>query len=402
MSMSDTPRSERVHIAFFGSRNAGKSSLINAVTGQSLAIVSSSKGTTTDPVYKSIEILPLGPCVLVDTAGLDDEGELGHLRVEKSLEVLSKCDIALVVIDGETGATEADEDIIARIKSKKRPFLILLNKTDKIADPAALAQKLAKEFDAMTIPVSAVSGSGIKELKQALPGLLPEKTSEQYILEGVVKPGDVAVLVCPIDSAAPKGRMILPQQQVIRELCDLHCGALVCQVGELALMLNKLSAPPRIVITDSQAFKEVNEIVPGTIPLTSFSILFARYKGNLDQFLDGVKALNNLKDGDTVLIAEGCTHHRQKDDIGTVKIPRWLKEYTGKTLNLEYSSGVGFNSSLKKYDLIIHCGGCMLTRQAMLARLESARGNGVPVINYGILIACVQGILERVMAPFTK
>lgn len=402
MSMTDTPRSERVHIALFGNRNAGKSSLINAVTGQSLAIVSSSKGTTTDPVYKSIEILPLGPCVLVDTAGLDDSGELGGLRVEKSLEVLDKCDIALVVIDAGTGATADDAALIDRIKSKKRPFLILLNKIDTVAEPERQAQQLAERFDAMTIPVSALSGAGITELKQALPGLLPEHGVGKYILDGVVKAGEVAILVCPIDSAAPKGRLILPQQQVIRELCDLHCGALVCQVGELAGMLSKLSAPPAIVITDSQVFKEVNEIVPSHIPLTSFSILFARYKGNLEQFLEGIKALKSLRDGDSVLIAEGCTHHRQKDDIGTVKIPRWLKSYTGKELNLDYASGVGFSSSLKKYKLVIHCGGCMLTRQAMLARLESARMNGVPVINYGILIACMQGILERVTAPFIK
>lgn len=402
MSMSDTPRSERVHIAFFGNRNAGKSSLINAVTGQPLAIVSSSRGTTTDPVYKSIEILPLGPCVLVDTAGLDDIGELGEQRIEKSLEVLDKCDIALVVIDAETGATPDDAALVKRIKDKKRPFLIILNKIDLISGPEKLAHSLAEKFDVLTIPVSAVSGAGILELKNALPGLLPEKPAEKYILDGVVNAGDVAILVCPIDSAAPKGRLILPQQQVIRELCDLHCGALVCQVGELAGMLKKLSVPPRIVITDSQVFKEVNEIVPDDIPLTSFSILFARYKGNLAQFLDGIKALKSLKDGDAVLIAEGCTHHRQKDDIGTVKIPRWLKSYTGKELKLEYASGVGFSSSLNKYKLIIHCGGCMLTRQAMLARLESASASGVPVINYGILIACVQGILERVTAPFTK
>ena len=298
MSMSDTPRSERVHIAFFGNRNAGKSSLINAVTGQSLAIVSSSRGTTTDPVYKSIEILPLGPCVLVDTAGLDDVGELGELRIEKSLEVLDKCDIALVVIDAETGATPDDAALIKRIKDKKRPFLIILNKIDLISEPEKLAQSLAEKFDALTIPVSAVSGAGILELKNALPGLLPENPAEKYILDGVVSAGDVAILVCPIDSAAPKGRMILPQQQVIRELCDMHCGALVCQVGEVAEMLKKLSAPPRIVITDSQAFKEVNEIVPDDIPLTSFSILFARYKGNLAQFLEGIKALKSLKDGD--------------------------------------------------------------------------------------------------------
>lgn len=402
MSMSSTPRSERVHIALFGNRNSGKSSLINALTNQPLAIVSPSKGTTTDPVYKSIEILPLGPCVLIDTAGLDDEGELGKLRIAKSLDVLDKCDIALMVIDGETGVTGHDIELAANIRGRKRPLAVLLNKIDKIADADSAVKAATDRLGLPVIPVSAASGRGLAEVKNALPALLPDTGDDAQILDGIVNAGDVAVLVCPIDSAAPKGRLILPQQQVIRELCDAQCGALVCQTGELAAMLGKLSAPPRIVITDSQAFKEVSAIVPASIPLTSFSILFARYKGNLEQLTAGAAALKTLRDGDRVLISEGCTHHRQCDDIGTVKIPRWLKQLTGKELVLEYSSGAGFPEDLSHYRLIIHCGGCMLTRRAMLARLEKAAKSGVPIVNYGIMIACVHGILERAAAPLKK
>ncbi|MDD4818536.1 MAG: [FeFe] hydrogenase H-cluster maturation GTPase HydF [Victivallaceae bacterium] len=400
--MSSTPRSERVHIALFGNRNSGKSSLINALTNQPLAIVSPSKGTTTDPVYKSIEILPLGPCVLIDTAGLDDEGELGKLRIAKSLDVLDKCDIALMVIDGETGVTGHDIELAANIRGRKRPLAVLLNKIDKIADADSAVKAATDRLGLPVIPVSAASGRGLAEVKNALPALLPDTGDDAQILDGIVNAGDVAVLVCPIDSAAPKGRLILPQQQVIRELCDAQCGALVCQTGELAAMLGKLSAPPRIVITDSQAFKEVSAIVPASIPLTSFSILFARYKGNLEQLTAGAAALKTLRDGDRVLISEGCTHHRQCDDIGTVKIPRWLKQLTGKELVLEYSSGAGFPEDLSHYRLIIHCGGCMLTRRAMLARLEKAAKSGVPIVNYGIMIACVHGILERAAAPLKK
>ena len=402
MSMSSTPRSERVHIALFGNRNSGKSSLINALTNQPLAIVSPSKGTTTDPVYKSIEILPLGPCVLIDTAGLDDEGELGKLRIAKSLDVLDKCDIALMVIDGETGVTGHDIELAANIRGKKRPLAVLLNKIDKIADADSAVKTATDRLGLPVIPVSAASGRGLAEVKNALPALLPDTGDDAQILDGIVNTGDIAVLVCPIDSAAPKGRLILPQQQVIRELCDAQCGALVCQTGELAAMLGKLAAPPRIVITDSQAFKEVSAIVPSSIPLTSFSILFARYKGNLEQLTAGAAALKTLRDGDRVLISEGCTHHRQCDDIGTVKIPRWLKQLTGKELVLEYSSGAGFPEDLSRYRLIIHCGGCMLTRRAMLARLEKAAKSGVPIVNYGIMIACVHGILERAAAPLKK
>lgn len=402
MSMTSTPRSERVHIALFGNRNSGKSSLINALTGQNLAIVSPDKGTTTDPVYKSMEILPLGPCVLIDTAGLDDEGELGRLRVEKSLEVLDKCDIAVMVLDGPSGATASDLKLAAKIKEKKRPALAVLNKIDLVPDPVKMAQDAAAALDLAVIPASASRGDGLPEIKAALPRLLPDTDSQIALLDGLVEPGDLAVLVCPIDSAAPKGRLILPQQQVIRELCDRHCAALVCQTGELSAMLAKLAAAPKLVITDSQDFREVAKIVPDTVPLTGFSILFARYKGDLDQLLAGARAIATLEDGDRVLIAEGCTHHRQTDDIGAVKIPRWLKQLTGKELRLDYSSGVGFTSDARKYKLIIHCGGCMLTRQAMLARLEAAKLNDVPIVNYGILIACVNGILDRALSPLKK
>jgi len=397
--MRDIPRSERLHIALFGNRNAGKSSLINALTNQPLAIVSASKGTTTDPVYKSIEILPLGPCVLVDTAGMDDEGELGELRVAKSLEVLDKCDIALLVVDGETGATAADIKLAAAIKAKNRPVLAVLNKIDSAQNPLQLAQDTAKILDLGVIPVSAVSKQGITDLKNALPRLLPAADAPATVLGNLVQAGDLIMPVCPIDSAAPKGRMILPQQQLIREACDLRAAALVCQSGEVEEMLKKLVKPPKLVITDSQAFKEVAKVVPESIPLTSFSILFAQYKGDIQQLVAGARALQTLEDGDHVLIAEGCTHHRQQDDIGTVKIPRWLKHLTNKDLVLEYSSGVGFTQDVRKYKLIIHCGGCMLTRQAMLARLDAAKANGVPIVNYGIMIAAVHGILERVIKP---
>ncbi len=402
MSMSSVPRSERVHIALFGNRNSGKSSLINALTNQPLAIVSPSKGTTTDPVLKSIEILPLGPCVLIDTAGLDDEGELGRLRIAKSLDMLDKCDIALMVIDGEAGVTAHDIALAADIKAKKRPLAVLLNKIDRLPDAAAAVKSASEKLGMPVIPVSAVSGKGLDEVKNALPSLLPDTEDEVKILDGIVNAGDVAILVCPIDSAAPKGRLILPQQQVIRELCDAKCGALVCQTGDLAAMLKKLADPPKIVITDSQAFKEVAAIVPEMVPLTSFSILFARYKGDIKQLTAGAEALKTLRDGDRVLISEGCTHHRQCDDIGTVKIPRWLKQLTGKELKLEYSSGAGFPEDLSHYRLIIHCGGCMLTRRAMLSRLEAARKAGVPIVNYGIMIACVHGILDRAAAPLKK
>lgn len=399
MSMSTTPRSERIHIALFGNRNSGKSSLVNAITNQPLAIVSANKGTTTDPVYKSIEILPLGPCVLVDTAGLDDDGELGVLRIERSLEVLDKCDIALMVIDAEAGVTPADIELAEKIKAKNRPVMAILNKVDLLKNSTEMAQSVAKALDMMVIPVSAESKVGINDIRNALPRLLPETGLYQTVFDGMIERGDVVVLVCPIDSAAPKGRMILPQQQLIREACDVQAGALVCQVSELEAMLKKLVNPPKLVVTDSQAFKEVAQIVPIEIPLTSFSILFSRYKGNVEQLIAGARALETLQDGDYVLIAEGCTHHRQKDDIGTVKIPRWLKQLTGKELNLEYSSGVGFTSDISKYSLIIHCGGCMLTRQAMLTRLDAAQANGVPIVNYGVMIATVHGILDRVIKP---
>lgn len=385
MGMNDTPAGERIHIGFFGRRNAGKSSLLNAVTGQELAVVSETEGTTTDPVYKAMELLPLGPVMLIDTPGFDDEGALGEQRVKKTRQVLEKADIAVLVTDASEGMTACDEELIALFKEREISYIIVSAKSDK-AD--------GKNHIMGAIEVSAKTGTGIHELKEKLAAMLPDR-EERHLAADLVKPMDTVVLVVPIDSAAPKGRLILPQQQTIRDLLEAGAVTVVVRESELARTLAKFKEKPAFVITDSQAFEEVAAIVPADIPLTSFSILMARYKGFLDIAVEGVKAIDGLKDGDRVLIAEGCTHHRQCDDIGTVKIPRFLKKYTGKDLVIETSSGTGFPEDLTSYALVIHCGGCMLNEREVLRRMRFAKKQGVPVTNYGIAIAQMKGILGR-------
>lgn len=395
--INKSPRGVRLHIAFFGKSNVGKSSLINALTGQDLAIVSPVPGTTTDPVYKAMEILPLGPCELIDTAGLDDHSELGHLRVKKSLEVLRKTDIAVFVADATQIVDAEDEKIIAAIRSQKIPLIIAVNKADRKKPPIA---ELENRFGVKVMPVSATAGEGVRELIFAISESLKDGEDRFRVIADLVEAGDCVVLVTPIDASAPKGRIILPQQHVIRDLLDAGAMAFVTREHELAQTLAKLKNPPKMVVTDSQAFAMVNKITPADVPLTSFSILFARLKGDLMEMVKGARAIENLKDGDKILIAEACTHHLQDDDIGRVKIPRWLKQKTGKELTFEYVAGNSFGDDLSDYALVIHCGACMINRAEMLYRINRSRGQGVPVINYGILIAYVHGILERALAPF--
>ena len=401
MSMNQTPMSERVHIGFFGKRNAGKSSVMNAVTGQNLAVVSEVKGTTTDPVYKSMELLPLGPVVMMDTPGIDDEGELGSLRVKKSYQVLNKTDAAVLVIDGTIGASEEDRALLDRIRKKNIPFVVVINKKE-LADKAV--EKRVKEElalnDSQTAFVSASTGEGIYELKEQIAAIAAVEEPEKYLVRDLLDPSDIAVLVVPIDSAAPKGRLILPQQQTIRDILEADAVSVVVKETELKNVLGQFKKKPKMVITDSQAFEQVSADTPDDILLTSFSILMARYKGNLEQAVRGVTALDSLENGDTVLISEGCTHHRQCDDIGTVKIPRWIREYTGKDVQIVTSSGTEFPDDLKKYKLIIHCGGCMLNEREMKYRLSCAADQGVPMTNYGIMIAYVKGILKRSVQIF--
>lgn len=385
MSMNATPSSARVHIGIFGRRNAGKSSLMNALIGQELSIVSEHLGTTTDPVSKSMELLPMGPVVIFDTPGLDDVGDLGTLRVRKAAQVLNKTDVALVVIDPTVGIAEEETALIAKIEQKKIPYIVVYNKSDIATAPDG------------AISVSAATGAGINELKERIASLkMPEPPR---LLEGLCAPGDVCVLVTPIDSAAPKGRMILPQQQVMREVLDNHGIAPLVQPEELKAVLGTLNVKPRIVITDSQAFGRVSRDVPEDIPLTSFSILFARQRGFLNAAIEAVKALPTLKDGDKLLICEGCTHHRQCDDIGTVKIPRWLMQNTGKHFEFEWTSGTGFPDDLTPYSMVIHCGACMLNPREVTYRMNCALDQGIPFINYGILIAALHGVLERSIRP---
>ena len=390
MSLNETPSGERTHIGFFGARNAGKSSLVNAVTGQDLAVVSDVKGTTTDPVKKAMELLPLGPVLIIDTPGFDDEGKLGNERVKKTQEILRTCDIAVLVADSGTGLTDTDKELIGLIQERKIPYLIVWNKTD-------LGSDLPAPLDAVRI--SSLTGDGINDLKERLARLIPQRAEKQLVGDLVTK-GDLCILVCPIDESAPKGRLILPQQQTIRDLMDSGAIPVVCRDTELEELLKKPGIDPAMVITDSQAFKKVGAIVPDDIPLTSFSILMDRYKGFLETAVRGISAVKNLKDGDRVLMAEGCTHHRQCNDIGTVKIPRWITEYTGRSLSIETSSGNGFPEDLSSYGIVIHCGGCMLTENAVLARMEQAVNSGVPFTNYGIAIAYMTGILERSLRLF--
>lgn len=391
MGMNDTPSGERVHIGFFGRRNAGKSSVVNAVTGQNLSIVSATKGTTTDPVYKAMELLPLGPVVIIDTPGIDDVGALGEERVRRTKQVLNKTDIAVVIVDGTEGLAPADEEVLALIRSKGLPYLIVYNKADLV--------KHVAEADDHAIHVSALTGDGIYELKEKLARLKPAD-AEAPIVSDLIHSGDMVVLVVPIDSAAPKGRLILPQQQTIREILDSNSAAIVVKEDELPHTLSCFTKKPSLVITDSQVFGRVSADTPDDIRLTSFSILMARHKGLLESAVRGVTAVAKLKDGDTVLIAEGCTHHRQCDDIGTVKIPRWLKEYTGKDISIETASGRDFPEDLSPYAMVIHCGGCMLNGREVGYRMKTAADQAVPITNYGIAIAYMKGILRRSLSVF--
>jgi len=390
MNLNETPSGERTHIGFFGVRNAGKSSLVNAVTGQELAVVSDVKGTTTDPVRKAMELLPLGPVVIIDTPGFDDEGSLGLERVKKTREILRTCDIAVLVVDAGAGLSQTDRELLDLIREREIPSLTVWNKTDlATAQPAPEGAAEA----------SSLTGAGITELKERLARLIPEK-EDRKLAGDLVSPGDLCVLVCPIDESAPKGRLILPQQQTIRDLMDRGAIPVVCRDTELEAVLKKPGLDPALVITDSQAFRTVSAIVPDELPLTSFSILMARYKGFLETAVKGISAAKNLRDGDRVLLAEGCTHHRQCNDIGTVKIPRWLKQYTGKELTVDTCSGREFPEDLTPYRLVIHCGGCMLTANAVLARMNQAIRQGVPFTNYGIAIAFMTGALERSLRLF--
>ena len=387
MSLNSTPSANRVHIGFFGCRNAGKSSLVNAVTGQELAVVSDVKGTTTDPVAKAMELLPLGPVVIIDTPGYDDAGALGEKRVAKTRQTLNKTDIAVLVVDGTRGMSGFDFELLQIIKEKNIPYIIAYNKSD--------VGKTAAQVDGENcISVSAESGSNVHALKERIGKLMPTDDGKTLV-DGIMDAGDTAVLVIPIDEAAPKGRLILPQQQMIRAILDIGGRAVVTKETELEDTLKGLKVKPRAVITDSQAFAAVSKIVPDEIPLTSFSILMARYKGFLKTAWRGVRAIERLSDGDTVLIAEGCTHHRQCGDIGTVKIPRWLAAHTGKKIAIQTCSGTEFPEDLTPYAAVIHCGGCMLSEREVHYRMKCAEDAGVPFTNYGIFIAYVTGILER-------
>ena len=401
MSLNATPSSERVHIGIFGKRNAGKSSLINAITGQNLAIVSEAKGTTTDPVYKAMELLPLGPVMIIDTPGIDDEGVLGSLRIQKAYQVLNKTDIALVIIDAAVGPSAEDLRLIKRINTKKIPLLIVINKCETINEDKKTAYQ-ALLPNGKLLFVSAKQQLNIFELKEAIAQTVPANENKAQIVADLLSPSDFVVLVVPIDSAAPKGRLILPQQQTIRDILEADAAAIVVKENELTNTLQNLGKRPKLVITDSQVFKKVAAETPADILLTSFSILFARYKGNLQTAVQGVTALDSLEDGDKILIGEGCTHHRQCDDIGTVKLPRWIKEYTGKNPEFIFTSGTEFPLDLSPYKMIIHCGACMLNEREMQYRIKCAVDQNIPFTNYGITIAYINGILKRTVEPFPQ
>ncbi|MFI3208919.1 MAG: [FeFe] hydrogenase H-cluster maturation GTPase HydF [Eubacteriales bacterium] len=400
MSLNNTPSANRLHIGIFGKRNAGKSSIINGITGQNLAIVSDVKGTTTDPVLKAMEILPLGPVVIIDTPGLDDEGELGTLRMQKAYQILNKTDVAVLIVDGTIGFTAEDDAIFTRIKQKNIPYVIVFNKQDLTND-----SHIANIDTANLCPyiwVSAHSAEQMYELKELIAAQVPADDAEVPIIRDLVEKNDFVLLVMPIDSAAPKGRLILPQQQTVRDLLDVNAVSIVVQDTEVAETLAALegSKKPKLVVTDSQAFEKVSQDVPDDILLTSFSILFARHKGNLWSQVEGAKAIDNLQEGDTILISEGCTHHRQCDDIGTIKLPRWIKKFTGNGVNIEFTSGTEFPLDLSKYKLIIHCGGCVLNEREMRYRVKCAADAGVPMTNYGTAIAHMHGVLDRALKVF--
>lgn len=392
MGLNDTPSADRVHIGFFGRRNAGKSSIVNAVTGQELAVVSDVKGTTTDPVYKAMELLPLGPVMIIDTPGIDDEGALGELRIKKTKQVLNKTDIALLVIDGTIGQTETERELIDLFQEKNIEYIVVYNKVDLLTDTRT---PLDNE-----IYVSANQKTNIEALKEKIAAKIPKDSNKFRIVGDLLSPSDFVVLVTPIDKAAPKGRLILPQQQTIRDILESDATAIVVKEHELKETLENLGKKPKLVITDSQVFAKVSADTPGDILLTSFSILFARYKGLLEEAVKGATALEKVEDGDTILISEGCTHHRQCDDIGQVKLPRWIKNYTGKQLNFEFTSGGQFYEELTKYKLIVHCGGCMLTEREVKFRQSCAMDQNIPISNYGIVIAYMQGILKRSLKVF--
>lgn len=390
MGLNDTPAAERVHIAFFGRRNAGKSSLLNAVTQQNIAIVSEVEGTTTDPVYKAMELLPLGPVMLIDTAGIDDEGELGQLRVKKTRQVLNKTDIAVLVVDATVGLKSFDNEILELTSKKEIPTVIVYNKADLLDE---VPQNDGKIY------VSAEKNIGVNELRETIARLVSEPKPDPLIGD-LVNEGNTVLLIVPIDKAAPKGRLILPQQQVIRDLLDHNCVAVVAKETEVERVLENLKTPPSLAVTDSQIFPLADKKVPNNIPLTSFSILMARKKGLLKTAVKGAFAIEDLKDGDTVLIAEGCTHHKQCEDIGSVKIPCWIREYTGKDIKFKTVSGTEFPEDLSEYSLIIHCGGCMLNEREVKYRMKSAEDMGIPITNYGTVIAYVKGILKRSVEIF--
>ena len=403
MGMNQTPASERVHVSFFGKRNAGKSSIINAVTGQDLAIVSSVMGTTTDPVYKTMELLPLGPVMVIDTPGIDDEGELGALRVHKSYQVLNKTDIAILVIDSTAGKGEEELELIHRFHKKGIPYLIVYNKIDLLSTEKI--KDLAMSVRAGEVLVSASDGMNIQELKEKIASLKPEDTHKYPLIQDLIEPLDLVILVVPIDKAAPKGRLILPQQQTIRDILERGALSLVVRDTELKSTLDHFLAQgvyPKLVVTDSQAFARVSKAVPENITLTSFSILFSRYKGELETQLKGIAALSSIEDGDRILIAEGCTHHRQCGDIGTCKMPEWIRNYTGKKPVFEFTSGTEFPDDVSSYKIVVHCGGCMLNEREMKYRIACCQDQGVPITNYGILIAQVTGILKRSLGPFPE
>ena len=392
MGLNDTVSAERLHIGFFGMRNAGKSSLVNAFCGQELAIVSDVLGTTTDPVKKAMELLPLGPVVIIDTPGLDDEGELGKMRVKKAKQVLNYADIVILVVDAQRGLTDKDAELLEIIKHKSIPHIVAYNKSDLLDEiPAA---------DKNSIYVSAKEKRAVNELREMAAQLVKDNSADRPLVSDLISAGDTVLLVVPIDKAAPKGRLILPQQQTIRDILDSGASVLVCRDSELADTLDAMKCPPKLVITDSQAFGNVSKIVPESILLTSFSILFARYKGDLKEAVRGVAALDDLCDGDKVLISEGCTHHRQCGDIGTVKLPAWINQYTKKQINFEFTSGKDFPEELSEYKLIVHCGGCMLTEREMKYRAREAKDKGVPMTNYGMVIAHTHGILKRSLEVF--
>ena len=398
--MNQTPRGNRLHIAIFGRRNAGKSSLINALTNQDIAVVSPVAGTTTDPVYKAMEILPIGPVVIIDTAGIDDTGELGELRVQRSMDMLNKADMVLLVMDSRAGITDFELNIAKRCQEKKLPIITIVNKIDIQPVSDAQREEYKEKLGKEPLPVSALTREGIGPLKIALVKSAPPSWDDQSIVGDLLNPGDLAVLVVPIDLAAPKGRLILPQVQTIRDILDHDAMAYVVKERELKECFHTLSKKPRIVITDSQAFLKADADTPPDVLLTSFSILFARYKGDLQTLAAGARAIETLQPGDKVLIAEACTHHRVEDDIGTVKIPRWIRQAVGGELDFHWSSGARFPENLSDYKLVIHCGACMINRREMLSRIMQAQAAGVPIVNYGVCIAYIMGILPRALEPF--